>query len=63
MRTEQAKDQDGRTATLSICLPMRDVEALRERARREDRSVSSIVRIALRRAAEREVAEVERVAG
>ena len=61
MREQRINEQDGASKTISICLPVRDAEALRERARREDRSVSSIVRIALRRAAERETAEVERV--
>lgn len=40
--------------TISISLPAPDVKALREQARREDRSISSVVRIALRRAAEME---------
>lgn len=41
-----------RITTISISLPEKDVEALRERAQREDRSVSSVVRLALRRTAE-----------
>lgn len=36
------------TKTTTIRLPIEDIEHLREMAAREDRSVSSIVRLALR---------------
>ena len=43
-----------KSETVSVSLPERDAAKLREKARREERSVSAVVRLALRRAAQME---------
>ena len=48
MRDEQEKE---RVVALSFSLPEDEAAELRERAKREDRSLSSLIRIAIRHAA------------
>ena len=50
MHDQQKSPDTERTVPISFSLPAREADALRKRARREDRSISSLVRLALRRA-------------
>ncbi len=61
MRENEQNKETERAVPLSFSLPAREADALRERARLEDRSISSLVRLALRRVGALEE-EHERVA-